>query len=153
MVKLLAYIGLLFISACFSAYTKNMQLTTLALGKQLAPDNPLLPTGLQDAITPPWQTRNNVVMFVLWGGVLVYGLAIFEWYWALVGFALFLFVLVPLCSVLLMPRPGSSHYVNLIWRSLGKRLEEYYATGNKARAEAAHLVLDRLNSLRDREPG
>lgn len=143
----LGYLCVLVGSACFSAYTKNMQQTTLALGKQLASDNPLLPAGLQDAITPPWQTRNNIAMFALWAGVLVYGFVIFEWYWALLGFALLIFLLMPLCSLLLMPRPCSSHYVNLIRRSLEKRLEDYRAIGDEARAEAARMVLDRLESL------
>ncbi len=120
----IGYILLLLISACFAAYTKNMQGTTLSLGNQLAPDNPMLPTGLQDSITPPWQTRNNMLMFGLIVVILVYGFAILPWYLALVGFGLFFFLLVPLCSVLLMPPVGSPHYLNLIRQSLKKRLDE-----------------------------
>lgn len=92
-------------------------------------------------------------MFALWTGVLVYGFVAFEWHWALAGFALLIFLLVPLCSLLLMPRPCSTYYVNLIRRSLKKKLEDYYAVGDHARAEAARWVLNRLDLLYGRQSG
>ncbi len=143
----LGYVFFMLFSACWIAYTLNMQKTTLALGKQLVPDNPLLPRGFQDAITPPSQDRNNSVMFVLLPAVLVYGFILFKRYWAVIGFAMCFYVLTPLCSVLFMPRPCSPHYVNIIRRSLQRKLDDYLAAGDQVRLEAARFVLDRLDRV------
>lgn len=143
----LTYLLFTIVAAIFTAYTLNMQKTTLAIGKRLAPDNPLLPTGFQDAITPQSQDRNNTTMFILLPVVLLWGFVLFKWYWVLLWFGLFFYVLTPLCSALFVPRAGSAHYVNQIRRSLVKRLNEYRQTGDKAREEALLEVLSRLDIL------
>jgi len=57
-------------------------------------------------------------MFVLVPAVLACGFILFKWYWAVIGFAMFFWVLTPLCSLLFMPGPCPPHYINIIRRSL-----------------------------------
>lgn len=52
-------------SARLSAYTRAFQGATMGWGKALAPDNPLLPLGMQDSITPKAQERRIVLSIFL----------------------------------------------------------------------------------------
>ena len=145
MAPIVGYLSFLLVSALFSAYTLNLQKTTLAIGKRLSPNNESLPRGFQDAITPPWQTRNNVLMFVSWLLAFFGGFFLWDWYWALCGFVIFAVGLIPVCSTL-MPRPCSPHYISLIKGSLQQRLKNYRLIGDEARSEAAAFVVQRLES-------
>ena len=95
----------------FSAFTKNVQETTLYIGKTLfeADDDT---TGVQDAITPSWQTRNNIIMFVLLAIYLGISVYIFKWYIGLLIFILTFFVAIPLVSKFFMFPVNSVFIVN-----------------------------------------
>ena len=130
----------------FSAFTKNVQETTLQIGKNLfgAKRNS---TGVQDAITPTWQTRNNVITIVLL--VVYFGMAmfVFKWY---IGVAIFLFtffVAIPLTSKFLIFRPSSAFIVKKIKNNLLKRKESYKAAGDSLRAEAVTEVLSKMEEI------
>ena len=130
----------------FTAFTKNVQLATLDIGKRLfgVETNP---TGIQDAITPTWQARNNIISFGLifvFLGVSVY---VFKWY---VGIGIFLatfFIAIPLVSKFFMYQPSSVFIVKKIRNNLVKRQELYTEKGDILRAEAISEVLNRLDEI------
>jgi small-conductance mechanosensitive channel len=129
------------IIAVFTAYTFNLQRTTLAIGRKLAPQNPLLPTGMQDAITPPWQTRNNILMFAGWAAYAVLCFTMLAWYIAL-GLLLGTFCMgVSVVSLYLVPRPMSKKFVNKIRQSMEARRTGYKKAGDQQRAAAMEEVL------------
>ena len=92
MAGLLAYVLLAAVAAGLAAYTFAFQGATLHWGKRLAPDNEALPTGLQDAITPPGQTQRNILSMLLLTTTFAFGFFVFPWYGAIAAFLL-IFVL------------------------------------------------------------
>ncbi len=134
--------------AVFSAYTKNMQSTTLNVGRKLLPDVPLLPTGLQDAISPPAQTRNNFLIIAGWvayGALCFWGLSFYIAILVLLGT---FFIGVTAASHLgLVPKPMSKRFVAKIRQNMEFRLALYRQTGNYARMAAAEEVLRRFEAV------
>ncbi len=137
-----------FLLSVFSAYGKNMQATTLKIGRELLPDVPLLPTGLQDAISPQLQTRNNILIGAGWAG---YAFLCFLWlkfYIAiLVLLGTFFFGVSAVSYLGLVPRPMSHRFTARIRRSMETRLNGYKNSGNKIRIAAAEEVLRRFDSV------
>lgn len=129
----------------FCAYTLNVQRTTLELGKRLAPDNPHLPSGLQDAITPSWQTRNNLIMYGLWILAAIQAFVSLPWYGALLLVPICFFMGVPLVSRLAVPAPMSAALVNKIRKDCEHRVRVYEKTGDNLRAEALSEILNKLD--------
>lgn len=136
---------LIILTGILGAYTQNFQKTTLALGKKLAPDNPSLPTGFQDAITPKAQTLRNIVFFILILGILVYGLVFYKWYLA-IAFTISAFLLTVILMIVL-PRPESDFYIRKIKQDLLKRKSQYKKTGDADREIAIDEVLRRFEGL------
>jgi len=130
----------------FSAYTRNMQETTLAIGKKLAAENPLLPTGMQDAITPPWQTRNNILVMVGWGVYAIVCFVTLTWYVAILVLLLSFTVALSIATILLVPRPMSPNLVAKIRQNMEIRLTGYKQTGDSPRAAAMQQVLRRFDA-------
>lgn len=123
----------------FSAYTRNMQTTTMNVGKSLfnSEEGP----GVQDAITPRWQTRNNILMFIGFAIYLVVCFYVFDWYWSLAVFFATFFIAIPLASRLIVPRPMSNHFLKKIETDLLKRRKEFLAVGDELRAGAVDELL------------
>ena len=132
------------------AYTSNFQRTTLYLGKKLAQDNPHLPTGMQDAITPEAQNWRNIISFLLLAGIFVYGIVFYRWYWSF-GFIL----LIPAVSgitKMLIPKAGSDYYKQKIKQDLLKRRAKYANTGDAERKEAIGHILKQFDGLQSCVP-
>ncbi len=139
-------VSLILVTGLLGAYTMNFQKTTLILGKKLAPDNPLLPAGFQDALTPKLQTVRNVTYFMLVLVVLIYSLIYYKWYYA-AGFAgLTFFVMTPILKIAL-PKPGSDFYEQMIKKDLLKRQAQYSEAGNIEKESAITEILGRWNEL------
>ena len=135
------------IVALFSAYTKNMQQTMLRLGRMLFDNGNPPGTGVQDALTPNWQTRNNIIMIVGLGVFAIVCFYFLVWYFAIALFLLTFFVLIPVVSVLLMPRPLSWHYIRKIQADLQRRQKEYGEIGDAPRAQATTELLGRIDKM------
>ena len=140
-------IVLILVTGLLGAYTMNFQQTTLALGRKLVSDNPSLPTGYQDAITPKMQTARNIIWPILIVVVFFYGLIFYKWYWGL-GFAvLTFFVVIPIMK-LIFPRAGSDFYKEKIKRAMLKRLAQYKKAGDENREVALSEILTRFDELK-----
>ena len=124
------------------AYTMQFTAATLSMGKELgnALTGTSTKTGVQDAVTPPWQT--NLVLTVYAGIAVVEGVM---WWWlgwvsALVALA----AMLPGASVvkLVLPKPSGSHYRRLILQSMMNRYANYVRDGDVMRADAMkHLLV------------
>ncbi len=133
--------------AVSSAYTRTVQKATLYWGKVLSPNSPLLPRGLQDAITPPMQTVRNLLNMIFYLMILVVGLTYFHWYWAIGAFVA-TFLLDAFIAVVMMPSPNSLIFFNQILRSLADRRAKYQAASDQLRVEAIDEILLKLKQLR-----
>lgn len=139
----------LIIVVLFSAYTKNMQETTSRLGRTLFGTEEGSGTGVQDAITPKWQTRNNIIMIV---GLGLYALVCFwvlVWYLAIVLWLVTFLLLIPLVARLFMPRPMSPHYVERIVKGLEGRRAQYLEAEDSVRVGAIDELIQRIQGYRD----
>ncbi len=137
----------------FAAFTNLVQTTTLDLGKKVGKslvENGISPTGLQDAITPKWQDRNNIISWVLLAVYLGVCIFVFKWYIGLIVFLLTYFILVPVISLLLKSFSMVSKIEKLIVSSLVKKAETYEAQGDDVRAEAAKKLSIDLNEIASR---
>lgn len=144
---LLVFLGL--IVMFLGGYTKNVQATTLELGKKISIDDPNLPTGLQDAITPSWQTRNNIIFFIV---VALFGVQCFvalPWYYAVGTFLVVLLFGVPLISLTVVPKPMSKSIIQKITANLQERRKGFEKRGEQAKVEAAEFVLDRIKEYEE----
>jgi membrane protein insertase Oxa1/YidC/SpoIIIJ len=139
-------IALIILTGILGAYAMNFQKTTLILGKRLAPDNPLLRTGFQDAITPKIQTARNIIWPILDIVIFVYGLVFYKWYWG-IGFAALTFIIVIPIFRIILPKAGSNIYKNKIEKELTKRLAQYKKCGDEQRETAMSEVINRFNNL------
>jgi hypothetical protein len=122
-----------------------MQETTLELGRTLF--NTGYGTGVQDAITPKWQTRNNLIMFA---GIVIYLIICIEQFVWYIGGLLFLvtfFIGIPVAARFFVPRPMSRHYIKRIHKDLKRRQSDFIAAGDKLRAGAVQELLDRFPQL------
>ena len=124
----------------FTAYTRNVQEITLELGRSLS--NTGSQTGIQDAITPRWQTRNNILMFIVWALLPLVFVFTDPWFngiivaVATIGGGILLSRL-----SLLLPSVRSRHIAE-IRSSCEQRLEEFRAEDDLARAAAMEHVLE-----------
>ncbi len=133
------------VTVVFSAYTKNYQETTLNLGKRISPTDSS--TGPQDAIKPKAQTRNNLIMFLLWGLSALQAFVALQWYYAVGALVVSFIGAVPLISLQFIPRPGSQYFVNKITNDCESRLSDYEKAGDEERVAAMKLVLERLREV------
>lgn len=135
---------ILFVSA-LCAYTSNFQSATLIIGKKLSPDNPLLPTGFQDAITPKAQTLRNISIPILFILLFIISLSFVKWYVAVINILITL-LLIPFMK-LFMPKVTSSHYLNVMRKHLRKRLRHYERIDDKEGVEAVNFLRDKLEQI------
>jgi len=130
----------------FSAFTKNVQETTNFLGKKLF-GNETCTAGVQDAITPSWQTRNNIIMFVFLVVFLGVSMYVFKWYVGTLIFIATFFLAIPLVSRVLMFPANSIFIVNKIKNNLINRKQTYEEAGDLLRATAVSEVLEKLKEI------
>jgi len=139
----MAYWVFILCSAIFTAYTMVFQRATLFWGKKIAPDNKYLPAGLQDAITPKWQTIRNVVVPFLFIGSAVGGIILFRWYMALVG-PLVLVLISTTISGGMLPKPDSMFFKDRILKSLNRRLDGHRRRSEEQRILAMEEIIKRM---------
>lgn len=133
--------------AVFGGYTRNVQLTTQELGKALGADLDS-PTGLQDAITPRWQTRNNMLVLVVLALFAIQAFVSLPWYLAATVILAVFFVGIPLTARTVIPRPMSRSIVGKIKSDLVERRLDYQRNGDVLRVSA---VDDLLSLIEDAE--
>lgn len=126
------------------AYTLKFQRATLAFGKKLAPENQLLPTGLQDAITPKAQTMRQILSGISILIVLIYGVIFYVWYLGIVFALATVFAVYPILSQFL-PKVDSDFYKQKIREDLVKRQGKYRQAGDASREKAIDEILRRLD--------
>lgn len=121
------------------AYTMQFTTATLTMGRELAGST--TKRGFQDAITPPWQTRLALVVYV---GIPIVAVAMWwriGWPSALAGMvAIFVGSLV---ARFIVPQALGGHYQRLILQSMIARYANYVRDGDVLRAEAMKQLLTR----------
>jgi hypothetical protein len=130
------------------AYAGRMQCVTLWAGRAItrADMEAMLPTGAQDAITPPWQTRLNLVWMIGFLVFLIVGL-LQVWYLGILGVVVGLIARAIVEAFL--PKQVA-WYLRQITASLANREANYQRDGDVLRAEAAHEMFDRIALLLER---
>lgn len=121
------------------AYNMRFTQATLSLGQELA--EATSGTGVQDAITPPWQT--NLAMFSYIGAAVAIGIVWWQLGW-LSGLGALALILIGGGIVgAVLPSRDSSHFRGLIIRSMCSRYADYVRDGDQLRAEAMKELLIR----------
>ncbi len=131
-------------AAAFNGYTMAFQSATLYWGKWLSPNNDLLPTGMQDAITPPAQSTRVFASLALLLAVAVAGGFVFRWWAApIILFASFFGSGI---MKMLFPNPDSDFFRRKILNSLSQRESTYRKEGDYLRSEVAQDLLAKLRT-------
>ena len=136
----------LFWMVFFCAFTQNVYLTTLIIGRKLYGTEPN-PNGVQDAITPAWQIRNSFISIGLLVAFFISSIYVFKWYVAVAISAAAFFIVIPLVSKSLMYQPCSIFIVKKIRNDLVKRQQGYIQNGDHVRLEAITDVIQRLDQI------
>ena len=135
----------------FGAYTRNVQLTTLGLGKAIGAAESPNSTGLQDAITPKWQTRNNIIVLVLLALFGIQAFVALAWYLAIASILAAFFVGIPVVARTVVPRPMSKFFIGKLKSDLAERKAEFERSGDSLRASVADEVLSRITAYEQRD--
>jgi hypothetical protein len=127
------------------AYSGRLQATTLWAGRAIAPlgSEQMMPTGLQDALTPPWQTRLQLVWLIGYPALLIVG-TLQAWYFGIV--ALVLAFLVSGVVGAFLPC-NAAWYLRVLANNLANREADYQKGGDMLRAEAARETFGRVALL------
>lgn len=127
------------------AFAGNMQAATLWASRKLSPagNESMMPEGIQDAITPPWLTRLNILWMVGLLAILVGG-SLSRWYLGILGIVLFIFFCVIIEKIL--PKQLAA-YIRHIAVSLANREADYRKANDAMRADAAHDFLLEIHRL------
>ena len=139
------YMILIIATTVLFTYTRLFQGTTLFVGRQLVSNNPLLPQGLQDVITPKMQTVRNYSMYVSMLLIVAYGWYFYKWY---IGIGC-LIIMMMLSSVieLFMPKEGSIYCLRIIKKGLLSKSDKYKKKGDTIRLDANVMVLSKLENF------
>ena len=140
------YIAMIVAFANLLGYTMRFQGATLYWGKALAPDNPLLPRGMQDAITPRSQTVRNIILMPSGIVLAVAGFFWFQWY--IVLGAIFVALIGSGFVSVLLPRPESGHFWNVLLGNLHTRRLRFEGSRDFERFEAINDLAAKLEALR-----
>lgn len=120
-------------------YTLRFTAATLAFGRELSGSTST--TGFQDAITPPWQTKLAITVYIGIAAVVL----IMWWQlgWVSVLLALLAIVVVLSVATLVLPKASGGHYRRVILRSMIARYANYVRDRDALRAEAMKHLLTR----------
>lgn len=136
----IAYVLVLYLMTLALGYQLRFTEATLHIGRTLSGASS--GTGFQDAITPP---ATAYLAFGVYGlAVLVIAIGFFR-YGFLMGLAALLgfVVLVGLNRVLLLPKPESPHFREIVIKSMIRRHADYLRDGDQLRAGAMAELLKR----------
>jgi hypothetical protein len=140
------YLMWVVIIGLFSAFTENVQRATLEIGRKISTTDSL--TGLQDAITPKWQTRNNIINLFAQIYLLALSIYLFKWYVGIIVFLLIYFIATPLIRKFLMFSPQSEFILKKIISNLEKNKSLYETSGDDLRLQAINDVIARVNKYK-----
>lgn len=134
------------LTAVLGSYAMQFYAATLYWGKRLEPDNPFLPRGMQNAITPPSQTNRLIIVFSLFIVTAILGYVHSGW------LTLFMsvfgcFFSMSMIGTLFMPKADSVYFRDRIRKDLERRLHEFRRTGDHTRATAMSEVIEDWNDL------
>jgi hypothetical protein len=141
----MTYFFMLYVVSLAFGYVTRFTEATLQLGRTLSKVKEgnigfRLARGFQDAITPPIFTKFAIAVYVFTGLVLGFGFYHFGILIELLSVALFfLFVLL---NQPFMPKPDSSHFRNLILRSMINRHANYMKDRDYMRADVMAEILE-----------
>jgi hypothetical protein len=140
---LIAIVALLL--AMVNGLSMRVQGSTLYAGRALAPpgSESLMPNGVQDAITPSWQTRLNMVWMLGVVALVVYG-SFQRWYFGIIGFVIFM--VGGTVAQAILPRALAT-YLRLIGNDLANREANFRKVGDGERADAAREFFDAIAAL------
>ncbi len=133
--------------ALFSAYTKSVQETTKEIEKKLAQDDPSIPVGIQDAITPDWQPRNNLLLM---GGMFLFVIGcfyFFRWYFAIPVFFATFIIGMGISSIFILPKPMSKKMISKIRKNLEARLVIFQKAGDEAGYKTMKEIVRRFDKI------
>ena len=123
----------------FLAYSLQFTEATLLLGRSLSESDS--GTGLQSAITPPWEAKLSLVIYgltlALIGG---------SWYEFGIGRAILCVVALfvgLLIARRLLPKPDSAHFNAIIIRSMANRYADFVRDGDRVRGDLMKMLLRR----------
>ena len=122
------------------AYAIVFSEVTLALGQTLSDNG--AGRGYQDAVTPPWQARLGLLIYVLTLVVVAFS----GWEFGIgrgIGTVVVLFVGSMLWRRVL-PKGHSRHYLKLIVISMAQRYADWVRSGDAVRAEAMAELLAKM---------
>jgi hypothetical protein len=136
----ITYVLVLYLIALALSYQLRFTEATLHMGRTLSGTSS--GTGFQDAITPPASAYFAFGVYGLAVLVIVFG---FFWCGLLMGLAAFLgfLALVSLNRIFLLPKPESSHFREIVIKSMIRRHADYLRNGNQLRAVAMADLLKR----------
>lgn len=97
--------------------------------------------GVQDAITPPWQTNVGLLVYLSLAAVIGFGWWQLGWRYG-VGGIVGAFVATSVARAIL-PKAGGNHYQRAILRSMVKRYADFVRTNDAARAVEMRELLER----------
>ena len=132
---------LIIFTSLLGAYTLNFQKATLAWGREISKSG-LLPSGLQDAITPKSQTLRNIILFLLIAAVIVCGFVLYPWYFAILCIVS-TFILTGILMAVL-PKANSDYFYRKIRQDLLKRQFKFEKIGDFERESAICDILSKL---------
>jgi hypothetical protein len=121
------------------AYTMQFSGVTLQFGRALAGEDS--GTGYQDAITPPWQTKLALIVYL--GSFTIIGAIWWKLGWASGLGALALILVGSSLAKIVLPKPAGPHYKNLIMQSMCSRYADFVTNGDSMRADAMKELLVR----------
>ena len=137
--------ALVVVTGSIMAFAGRVQATTLWAGRAIAPADAeeLMPTGVQDAITPRWQTWVNYAYMGGMLAILIVGSAQ-RWYLGIV--AVIVAVIVQSVVGAILPKRAAS-YLKWILVDLANREADYRKQNDHMRGDAAHDFADKVQKL------
>jgi hypothetical protein len=101
-------------------------------------------TGLQDAVTPGYHVYVSVIIWIILAGVFVYAFISEGIISALIAVAIFLASSL-IAGMVFIPKANAGHYKKLIYGSMNRRYKNFIEKGDKARAVAIKVLIDRFD--------
>jgi hypothetical protein len=136
---IIVLLGVIAVLAVGNAYLLRHGQATLMLGRELSESSS--GTGFQDAITPPWTTNVQLVLWLCTAIALVAMFWLAGWPWGLLGLTISM-VSIGVASALL-PKAASPHFARSILGSMSRRYADYVRRGDTTRAHAMMDLLEK----------
>jgi hypothetical protein len=135
------YLICMYLASLALGYVLAFTESTHTIGRAISDTD--TPTGFQDAITPPRISTFAIVIYIICIGGFIFSFWRFGWLAGIGTTVGFLFV-VPLNKVLILPKPDSEHFRNIIIRSMVNRHADFVKSGDMLRASAMAVLLEKL---------